>query len=317
MSLRREVGLQRLAAVDCLIARVNVLTMSRVLAVATACLLGLCARADADTVAADVHELASADAPYKIRLSAALSLSKSRDARAVIALADALLRDDEATIRRLAAVALEKMIEPRTPDDARALGLEALDRAASSDRDPRVRETAARVAAALSGLRRKSATRPDAPGTKPPVFVNIDLALDRSKKLPNEAAERLTRVVKKTVEGTGYATAWPGGLPTSAELGKSRAFIIASTVMMVDITKSGRMTEISCKLTIRIAPWLGKDGGEHWEPGKAANAEGMARASVGSSDRDVANGMRECIEAVAINTLTNKVLPFLRHVATM
>jgi HEAT repeat protein len=72
--------------------------MSRALAVLAACLL--CASvARADTIDDSVQQLAN-DPSYKIRLSAALALGKSRDARAVIALADALGRDEDSTIRR-------------------------------------------------------------------------------------------------------------------------------------------------------------------------------------------------------------------------
>ncbi|HEV7559403.1 MAG TPA: HEAT repeat domain-containing protein [Kofleriaceae bacterium] len=288
---------------------------SRALAVAAACLLGLYGRAAADTLEINVRELGSSDAPYKVRLSAALSLSKSHDARAVIALADALVRDDEPTIRRVSALALEKLVDSHIADDARELALDALDKAAANDSDQRVRDTAARIAKELSGLRRRKDTPP--PSDKPPVFINIGTTQDQSKKLPNDGADRLTRVVKKNVERTGYATTWPGGLPTSAELGKSRAFIVASTVKMVEITKAGRKTEIACTVEIRVATWSGKDGGERWEANKAASASGSAKATTGNADRDVAGGVRDCVEAVAEDITARQVVPFLRRLATM
>jgi len=287
---------------------------SRALAVAAACLLVLYGRAAADTLEINVRELGS-DAPYKVRLSAALSLSKSHDARAVIALADALVHDDEPTIRRVSALALEKLVDAHIADDARELALDALDKAAASDGDQKVRDTAARIAKELSGLRRRKETAP--PIDKPPVFINIGTTQDQSKKLPNDGADRLTKVVKKSVERTGYATTWPGGLPTSAELGKSRAFIIASTVKMVEITKAGRKTEIACTVEIRVATWGGKDGGERWEANKAASASGSAKATTGNADRDVAGGVRDCVEAVAEDITSRQVVPFLRRLATM
>ena len=71
----------------------------RALAVIAACLV-LCARAAAaDAVDASVRELDAGN--YKVRLAAALSLSKSRDPRAVIALATALRNDGEQSIRRV------------------------------------------------------------------------------------------------------------------------------------------------------------------------------------------------------------------------
>src|SRR6185436_6743980 len=100
--------------------RVTLGPMLRSLAVAAACLV-LCARAAAaDDIDASVRQLDGSN--YKGRLAAALALSKSRDPRAVIALATALRNDADDSIRRVAAVALEKMIDASTAADARDLG---------------------------------------------------------------------------------------------------------------------------------------------------------------------------------------------------
>ncbi|HEX8114982.1 MAG TPA: HEAT repeat domain-containing protein, partial [Kofleriaceae bacterium] len=199
----------------------------RALAVVTALVL-LAGAARADTIDANIHQLK--DSSYKVRLAAVLALSKSHEPRAVIALADALasphLKDDEPTIRRVAALALGKMIDARTADDARELGLDALADAAINDPDLKVRATALRAEQDLAGLRRQNQKKKDPasdPRTnnradKPGVFVNVDSATDQSKVAPSDAGERLARVVKKTVERTGYATSWPGPLPTQTEL---------------------------------------------------------------------------------------------------
>jgi len=286
--------------------------MSRVLAVLTACLLLLCAgTATADTVAVNVRQLAS-DGSSRARLAAALSLSKSRDARAVIALAGSLRDDDDAGIRRVSALALEKMIDARTPPDALELGLNALDEAAAGDSDQKVRDSSAKALKALVGLRRKRGK-----SDKPEVFVNIDATLDQSKQLPPGGGDRLMKIVKQSVERTGYATSWPGGLPTSAELSshRSRAFIVASTVKKIDITKVGTQTQIACTVAVRIAPWSGKDGGERWEANRAASASGSAKAITGNRDRDIQNGVRDCLEAVVEDVTSRQVVPFLKRVA--
>lgn len=288
----------------------------RALAVVAACLLmGSVARAD--TIETTIRQMA--DSSYKVRLSAVLALSKSHDPRAVIALADALLKDDESTIRRVAALALGKMIDVRTADDARDLGFEAIDTAAARDADLKVRATAARAQQDLSGLRKKRREpRFEGRGDKPGVFVNIDSATDQSKVAPSDAGERLARVVKKSVERTGYATSWPGGLPTQTELATNhaRAFIVASTVKRIDISKVSRQTQILCKVEIRIAPWSGTDGGEKWEANKAASASGSAKATTGTSDREIAGGVRDCLEAVAEDVTTRQIVPFLKRLAS-
>ena len=277
--------------------------MSRVVAVLAACLL-LCARtASADTIDTNSGQLA-ADRSFKVRLAAALALAKSRDARAVIALADALEHDDNPTIRRVSALALEKMVDKRTAEDARQLALASLDSAASTDTDAKVRATATSSLRALGNLRRRRETTPTraTKSDKPPVFVNIDPTTDQTKLLPTGGGERVVRIVRSSVEKTGYATSWPGGLPTSAELTSSgsRAFIVASTVKKIVISKAGKKTLIVCTVAIRIAPWTGKDGGERWEANKAASASGSAKATTGNKDRDIQGGVRDCIEAVDV-----------------
>jgi hypothetical protein len=281
----------------------------RVLAVLACCLL--CTTAAADTVDTGVRQLAR-DNAYKVRLAAALSLSKSKEPRAVIALAGALRNDEEAAIRRISALALEKMIDARTAEDARELGLGALENAAQNDGDAKVRETALRALKSLAGLRRKRRTN-----NAPTVFVNIDTTTDQSNKLPSNTSARLTRIVKSNVERIGIATSWPGGLPTSADLtsNNARAYIVASTVKKVDITKAGSQTQIACTVVLRVAPWEGTDGGERWEANRAASASGSAKATTSNRDRDIQSGVRECVEAVAEDVTSRQVVPFLRRLA--
>jgi hypothetical protein len=286
--------------------------MSRTLAVFAACLV-LCVRTvAADTVDTNVSQLSNGKS-YKVRLAAALALSKSKDARAVLALAEALETDADATIRRVSALALEKMIDARTPTDARELGLTSLEQAAKVDKDAKVRSTATASLKTLAGLRRKK----DDKTKKPPVFVNVDAPIDQSKRLDKAGNDGVLKIVRNAVDRTGYATSWPGGLPTSAELSssRSRAFIVASTVKKIDITKAGTQTQIACTVAIRVAPWGGKDGGERWEANKAASASGSAKAMTGSNNRDIASGVRDCIEAVAEDVTSRQVVPFLKRVA--
>lgn len=284
--------------------------MLRALAV-IACLL-LCSRAArADQIDLSVREL-SVGSSSKVRLAAALALSKSKDARAVLAVSGALSNDADPTIRRVAALALEKMIDATIADDARELAFNALDKAAASDRDVKVKETADKTLKAIAGFRKKPVKN-----DKPAVFVNIDLALDSSKKAPKDAPDRLAKIVKKSIEKTGYSTTWPGGLPTNKELtsNKSQAYIVATNVKTIDVTKGPRQTTIACTVAIRVAPWTGKDGGEKWEANKAASASGSAKAMTGNSDRAISSGMRDCLEAVAEDVTNRQVVPFIRRLA--
>ena len=293
--------------------------MSRVLAVLAACLL--CARvAHADTVETNVRQLANQSRASKVRLASALALAKSRDARAVIGLADALGNDGDATIRRVAALGLEQNIDARTPEDARALAFEALDKAAQNDDDARVRGTAAAALRSLDGLRKKKGGGKATSATtaaKASVFVNIDSTIDQSRQLPRGAGEKIAKIVRAAVDTTGYATSWPGGLPTQKELAKGNAqgYIVASTVKKIDITKSGPQTQIACTLSIRVSPWDGTDGGEKWEANRAASASGSAKATTGNDSRSIQGGVRDCLEAVTENVTTRQVVPFLKRLS--
>jgi hypothetical protein len=179
-----------------------------------------------------------------------------------------------------------------------------------------VKDTAAKALKALSGLRKKSAAVA-AKSDKPAVFVNIDPAMDLSKKAPKDAPDRVVKIVRKSIEKTGYSTSWPGGLPTSKELtsNKSQAYIVASTVKKIVVTTGPRQTTIACTVAIRVAPWSGKDGGEKWEANKAASASGSAKAMTGNSARDISSGMRDCLEAVAEDVTNRQVVPFIKRLA--
>jgi hypothetical protein len=211
------------------------------------------------------------------------------------------------------ALALEKMIDAHTPGDALALAFDALDHSAANDDDPRVRQSSAKVATVLAGFR-KSAIRPGK-SDRPEVFVKIEPVADASSHSPSEANERLRAVLQKRVHDKGYATVWPGGAPSSADLvsARTRAFVVASTVKRLDVSRVGHQTQIACTLQIRIAPWGGSDAGEKWEANKAANTSGSAKVMTGTSQRATEAGIRDCLEAVAEDLTTRQVLPFLQQ----
>jgi hypothetical protein len=284
-------------------------------AVVLAVCLVLASTASADSIDRNIGQLDGGS--YKVRLSAALSLAKSRDKKAVIALARALRGDSDATIRRVAALALEKMVDARTEATAKEIALAALELASTNDKNTKVRETADKVLKGLAGLRRNhiGSKRTSA---KPEVFVNVDSTTDQSKQLPSGAGDRLMRIVRQKVESANFKTSWPGGLPTAAELtsNRSRAFIVASTVTKIEITRTTGGTQVACTVTVRIAPWSGSDGGEKWEANRAASASGTAKAMTGNRDSQIQGGVRDCLDAVAEDVAARRVLPFLKQVAS-
>ncbi|MEZ4363142.1 MAG: HEAT repeat domain-containing protein [Kofleriaceae bacterium] len=282
------------------------------------------AGANADPIDDRIAELGAGD-NYKLRLASAIALAKSTDRRALRALAKVLADAPERSLRRVAVLGLAKQL-PRASAELRQELMPALERAASKDRDARLRSSAASAVRAIKKAMTKDPPAPRAPrpppaagvvvANAPKVFVNIDRATDQSTKLNASGLARLTAQVKRSVSRMGYATAWPGNLPTAGDLhtNQARAYLIVPTVKKLEVKRqTARTAEIACTVSIRVAPWLGVDGQELWEAERAASASGSAKAQTGSSEGEVASGMRDCVEAVAEEISTRQVLPFLQR----
>ena len=171
-------------------ARVTLNVMARVLAVLAAGLLLLCSgAARADSIDTNVRELA-AGKPSKVRTAAVLTLGKSKDPRAVLAVATTAAKDADPTIRRIAILALEKMIDAKTAEDARSLAFESLEKAAK-DKDPKVSATAANVLVKLAPYNKKKAATAVAKSAKP--GVSITPAKPDAKKKPADTKKKSRR----------------------------------------------------------------------------------------------------------------------------
>lgn len=266
--------------------------------------------AHADELDPAIEQLARGDG-YKVRLAAAINLSKTRDQRAVVALATALIRDDEETIRRVCALGLAKIVDETTPTKAREIAMDALGHAAKDDRAPKVRAAATKALTTLAALR----TAPAPAGKGPAVFVNIGGATDLTKKAPRDAEPKLAALLRQVVKRGKYDVDWPGGLPTQQDLarGGTRAFYVAATVALLTVTKRAGRAEVACTVSIRIAPWNGTDGNEKWEASKAASASGSGKVSTGGSDGAIADGMRDCVLAVGEEVAQRQVVPFIKR----
>lgn len=300
--------------------------MVRVAAVAVAIALAS-APAFADAIEVRIAELGDDD-NYKLRLASALALSKSSDARALRALIGVLGRAGEKSLRRIAVAGLSKQ-GASAPAALRAEILESLRLAARVDRDTKVRTSAAKAAKRLAALPapepiavarptpRVSPVASSSSTTAPKLFVKVDVATDATKRLGSEALAHVTGAVRRSVSKAGFSTAWPGALPTSAELRASsaHAYLVAATVKELEVRKPARGAEISCTVSIMVAPWHGTDGKELWEAERAATAAGSARAETGGSERDISGGILDCVETVTEEVAQRHVAPFLRRMS--
>jgi HEAT repeat protein len=262
--------------------------------------------ASADDIDDQIEELDGASG-YKVRLAAALSLSKVQDDRAVFALARALLDDPDKNVRRVCALALKKAVTAKTGLKARKEALAAL-KDAKKDRDKKVKKEAGKTLASLEALFAVKAPR---------VFVKIDPSKDKTKKAPAKAVTELDRAMRTEVvrASKDFAVDWPGELPTGGELEQqgTLAFLINASVTKVAITTQGSKATVQCSIEIRVTPWGGTDGEERWVANQTGKATGSAKATTGSSTRETEAGVIDCVSAVAEQLTDDQIVPFIRR----
>ena len=231
----------------------------------------------ADRIGMQTRQLRHPATPYKLRLSAALSLAKSRDRRAISAMIFALRKDRQATVRRVAALSLTKMIDGSVRRRLRNKAIKALE-AARKDKDKRVQRSAKRALRQLASLRGSA---------KPKVFVRVPAPVDTTKQATNGARKSMHMAVKRTIRkhAPKYAQSWPSGrLPTKRQLqvAGAKAYWVGATVSKLRVRTRGGRAEIMCTVSVRINPWGGRDGKERIVASRSAQARGSGKV-IGSN----------------------------------
>lgn len=270
---------------------------------------GAATTAQADKIDLHVKQLQGGE--FKLRLSAALKLSRFRDERAVTAMSRALISDDEPTIRRVAALSLSKMVDESLSVNVRRRAIASLKRARDKDGDSKVRENAASALALLRGL--------DAnPNAK--VFLNVARPADLTSSAPRDTPERMHLAVRQTLReyAPAFAQEWPNGkLPTKAQLARNgaKAFFVGTSVAVLDVKKVKGRSEVRCSVSVRVSPWEGSDGKERWQADRTASATGNGKVIGGSSRTGIDNAKRDCVLAVVEQITARQVVPFLQKQA--
>ncbi len=156
-------------------------------------------------------------------------------------------------------------------------------------------------------------------GDEPPpsVLIHVEPAVDLGHELPVALGARVSTIVEDTLHHTGYATRWPGRLPTARDLDLrgARAFVVVPTLTNLEITHHGSRVDIACTFVVRISPWSGTDGGERWEANQTASASASARTTSGPRDHQLRAGVQTCVESAVEHVATRQVVPFLGRVA--
>src|SRR5262249_23287295 len=144
----------------------------------------------ADNIDALIQQLANDDSD-KVRLSAALSLSKLGDARAILPMAKALLGDGDKNVRSACAVGLGKLVTAKTSGSLKNIAVANLKKAAAEDESDFVKQQAGKALAQITGA------APDVP--KPvgggSIYVNVG---PMSSKTGGTDDTKLRELMKKT-----------------------------------------------------------------------------------------------------------------------
>ncbi len=287
-------------------------TVARIAVIAAVLLIVLRAvPARADAVASLIGQLE--DSSDKVRLAAALNLSKLGDAKAILPLAKTVQNDSSEKVRGAAAVGLGKLVTATTSKSVRGLAIKALEKAAASDPTAFVKDQAARSLKALGAGGTTNDTTPTPSGGA--IYVNIG---PMSSKTGNaEQDPKLRQLMVKTATSTmgksakSMATTFPGGgTPTKNQLTAKgfQGFYVDGTLNELKVSTSGSTATISCKVSMLLASF----------PDKSVFGflNGGAKVQGSTSERDIALAGEDCVSAVIEDLIAKKIVPTICTKAT-
>jgi hypothetical protein len=265
-------------------------------------ILARSAPARADNVDQLIRQLENDDSD-KVRLSAALNLTKLGDPRAILAFAKALGNDADKNVRGAAAVGLSTLVSDRTKGGIRNLAVAALRRAADSDASDFVKGQADKALRAIG----VTTTQTQTPPVGGAIYVNIG---PMSSKTGDTAADvrlkaLMVKIATKTMSkvASNMAVTWPGGAPTRAMLDarSTQGFYIDGTVNDVKVKETGRSATVSCKINMLLASF----------PDKSIFGllSGSASVQASGSASDVALAREDCVSAVVEDLIAKKIVP--------
>lgn len=256
--------------------------------------------AQADNVDRLMKQL-STSSDYKVRLSAALSLSKLRDQRAVPTFIKAL-KDSDKTVRGVAAASLGKVVNSSTSASVRSKVLKALKYAVAKDSNSFVRKQAQKALDTLGKL--KSGTAPTTGG----IYINIG---PMSATVNDAAAIRshMRKTVQKTFKkkAASMMIDWPGGkAPSKRQVSakKLKAFHVDGTLNELSTRTSGRTATITCKVSMLIASYP--------EKSMFGFLKGGAQVQSSTSQKEMQYAKEDCVAAVMEDLVHRKIIPTIK-----
>jgi hypothetical protein len=268
--------------------------------------------AHADAVDSLIDQLD--DSSDKIRLSAALNLTKLGDQKAILPLAKTLSNDSDKNVRSAAAVGLGKLVGPTTKANVKKLAMSALTKAAASDSSAFVQAQAQKALTTLG-----ASETPKEPvnngGGGGGIYVNIGPMSSKTGDPTMDPKMRtmMVKIASKTMgrAASHMATTWAGGsAPTKQQLSSKNVdgFYVDGTLNEVKVTTSGSTSTISCKVSMLLASY----------PDKSVFGflNGGAKVQGSASPKDIALGAEDCVSAVVEDLIAKKIIPTICTKAT-
>jgi hypothetical protein len=248
------------------------------------------------------------DSSEKVRLSAALNLTRLGNPRAIAALASAMLSDNDRTVRGAAAVGLGKLVTDKTSNKVRRDASDALNQVINDPNETDfVKSQAEKALKAIGG------------GGGPPVpspgggsiYVNIGPMSSKAGSDDAKLRMLMVKVATKTMAkvATGMTTSWPGGVPSKAMLDAKSAlgFYVDGTLNELKVKQAGSSTTISCKINMLLASYPDKSIFGMLNGGASVQASG--------SQRDIALASEDCVSAVIEDLIAKKIVPTINSKA--
>lgn len=265
------------------------------------------APARADNVAELVRQLGDDDSD-KVRLSAALNLTRLGDPRAILPLAKALGNDADKTVRGAAAVGLGKLVTDQIDARIRKAAIAALTRARDSDDSSFVQAEAGKALKAIGVSGGSAAVQ--APNTGGAIYVNIGPMASRTgdAAVDGKLKALMVKVANRTMSrvASQMATTWPGGAPTRAMLDarSTAGFYVDGTVNEMKVKESGSSVTVSCRINMLLASYPDKSIFGLLSGGASVQASGSAT--------EVALAREDCVSAVVEDLIAKKIVPTIK-----
>lgn len=260
--------------------------------------------AHADTVDRLIGQLKSSS-DYKVRISAALSLSKTRDQRAILPFVEAL-GDSDKTVRGVAAASLGKTVDGTTSKKLRSKVLAALKKSASSDSNAFVRKQAQKAYDLVKNVREGGGDEGDVAAGG--IYVNIgamSAKVDEGSTIRNHMRKTVEKTFKK--KASNMMTSWPGtGAPSKRQIVSKqvKAFHVDGTLNELSEKTAGSTTTVTCKVSMLIASYP--------EKSMFGFLKGGASVQSSSSPKEVQYAKEDCVSAVMEDLVARKIIPTIK-----